>query len=141
MWDGPERGYRVLRGGSWNNNDNNNRCANRNNNNPNNNWNNNGFRLARKSAAAGARVSSGTREACMARLKARSRAPGVPGDKYSRSGRAAGSGFANAAWRGYGIAEALNRGDAERMEARNPDFRLSFCFPRFRGSGRWQQTA
>ncbi len=107
MWDGPERGYRVLRGGSWNNNDNNNRCANRNNNNPNNNWNNNGFRIARKSAAAGARVSSGTREACMARLKARSRAPGVPGDKYSRSGRAAGSGFANAAWRGYGIAEAL----------------------------------
>ena len=53
---GPERGYRVLRGGSWNNNDNNNRCANRNNNNPNNNWNNNGFRIARKSADAGACV-------------------------------------------------------------------------------------
>jgi len=72
----------------------------------------------------------------MARLKARSRAPGVPGDKYSRSGRAAGSGFANAARRDSGIAEALNRGDAGVMEARNPDFRVSFCFPRFRDSGR-----
>ncbi len=59
MWDGPERGYRVLRGGSWNNNDNNNRCANRNNNNPNNWNNNNGFRLVRsggKSADARARA-------------------------------------------------------------------------------------
>ena len=41
--------YRVLRGGSWNNNDNNTRSANRNNNNPNNRNNNNGFRLARSS--------------------------------------------------------------------------------------------
>lgn len=36
---------RVLRGGSWNNNDNNCRVANRNNNNPDNSNNNNGFRL------------------------------------------------------------------------------------------------
>ncbi|MBC8213046.1 MAG: SUMF1/EgtB/PvdO family nonheme iron enzyme [Candidatus Marinimicrobia bacterium] len=36
---------RVLRGGSWNNNDNNCRVANRNRNNPNNRNNNNGFRL------------------------------------------------------------------------------------------------
>jgi len=39
--------YRVLRGGSWNNNDNNLRCSNRNNNNPSNANNNNGFRVAR----------------------------------------------------------------------------------------------
>ena len=37
---------RVLRGGSWNNNNDNIRCANRNNNNPNNANNNNGFRLS-----------------------------------------------------------------------------------------------
>ena len=37
---------RVLRGGSWNNNNDNIRCANRNNNNPNNDNNNNGFRLS-----------------------------------------------------------------------------------------------
>ncbi|HEX37421.1 MAG TPA: hypothetical protein ENG70_00945 [Candidatus Cloacimonetes bacterium] len=36
---------RVLRGGSWNNNDNNCRVANRNNNNPDNSNNNNGFRF------------------------------------------------------------------------------------------------
>ena len=38
--------YRVLRGGSWNNNANNCRSANRNNNNPDNGNNNNGFRVA-----------------------------------------------------------------------------------------------
>jgi len=42
-----EQTRRVLRGGSWNNNDNNLRCANRNNNNPNNSNNSNGFRVAR----------------------------------------------------------------------------------------------
>ena len=40
-------GKRVLRGGSWNNNNTDNfRCANRNNNNPENRNNNNGFRCA-----------------------------------------------------------------------------------------------
>ena len=39
--------YRVLRGGSFNNNDNNCRSANRNNNNPDNTNNNNGFRVVR----------------------------------------------------------------------------------------------
>jgi formylglycine-generating enzyme required for sulfatase activity len=42
---GAGRGDRVLRGGSWNNNQNNARCAYRNRNNPNNRNNNNGFRL------------------------------------------------------------------------------------------------
>jgi len=42
---------RVVRGGSWNNNDNNLRCANRNNNNPDNSNNNIGFRVARTLAA------------------------------------------------------------------------------------------
>jgi formylglycine-generating enzyme required for sulfatase activity len=40
------QGARVLRGGSWNNNQNNARCAARNTNNPNNSNNNIGFRLA-----------------------------------------------------------------------------------------------
>ncbi len=45
---GPTNGqYRVLRGGSWNNNANNARAANRNNNTPTNTNNNNGFRCAR----------------------------------------------------------------------------------------------
>ena len=39
--------YRVLRGGSWNNNDNNCRVANRNRNNPDNRNNKNGFRVCR----------------------------------------------------------------------------------------------
>lgn len=41
-----DAGYRVLRGGSWNNNNQNLRASNRNNNNPNNSNNNNGFRCA-----------------------------------------------------------------------------------------------
>jgi len=41
---------RLLRGGSWNNNDNNCRSANRNNNNPDNRNNNNGFRISRTPA-------------------------------------------------------------------------------------------
>ena len=41
---------RVLRGGSWNNNQNNARAVNRNNNNPNNRNNNNGFRVAVRSS-------------------------------------------------------------------------------------------
>ena len=45
--------YRVLRGGSWNNNTENSRSANRNNNNPNNRNNNNGFRVAREYAPSG----------------------------------------------------------------------------------------
>jgi len=45
-----ERALRVLRGGSWNNNDNNCRLANRNNNNPDNANNNNGFRIVRTPA-------------------------------------------------------------------------------------------
>ena len=45
---GPASGeHRVLRGGSWNNNQDNARCANRNRNNPNNRNNNIGFRCAR----------------------------------------------------------------------------------------------
>ncbi|MFH1709420.1 MAG: SUMF1/EgtB/PvdO family nonheme iron enzyme, partial [Planctomycetota bacterium] len=43
---GRKNGNRVLRGGSWNNNDDNLRCANRNNNKPADTNNNNGFRLA-----------------------------------------------------------------------------------------------
>ncbi|HOC70458.1 MAG TPA: SUMF1/EgtB/PvdO family nonheme iron enzyme [Candidatus Hydrogenedentes bacterium] len=43
--DRPERTYRVLRGGSWNNNNRNLRSANRNRNNPDNRNNNNGFRV------------------------------------------------------------------------------------------------
>ena len=46
--------YRVLRGGSWNNNPNNLRAANRNRNSPDNRNNNNGFRLARSLPSAGA---------------------------------------------------------------------------------------
>jgi len=44
------KGRRVLRGGSWNNNDNNLRAANRNRNNADNRNNNNGFRLVLQSA-------------------------------------------------------------------------------------------
>ncbi|MBF0548139.1 MAG: SUMF1/EgtB/PvdO family nonheme iron enzyme [Candidatus Riflebacteria bacterium] len=43
----PGGSYRVLRGGSWNNNNDNLRSANRDNNNPNNRNNNNGFRVCR----------------------------------------------------------------------------------------------
>jgi hypothetical protein len=45
--DGPEMPYRVLRGGSWNNDTTNLRCAQRNNNNPTNRNNNNGLRCAK----------------------------------------------------------------------------------------------
>jgi len=46
-WGPAEPGVRVLRGGSWNNNNEDNlRCANRNNNHPTNRNNNNGFRGA-----------------------------------------------------------------------------------------------
>ena len=149
MWDGPERGYRVLRGGSWNNNNNNYRAAYRNNNNPNNTNNNNGFRVARKSAGARAGVSrSATRRGRTARLSACSRAPDASGDKYTRGGSRGGTRTPGSSGAASGserrrcqIAETLNRGDAERAEARNPEFRVSFCFPRFRDSGRRQQTA
>jgi hypothetical protein len=83
-----ESGARVLRGGSWNNNDTDNfRCANRNNNDPTKRNDNNGFRCA-STLAAGARRSTDSR-GVRARVQAGSWSRGkARGAEYeNRAGR------------------------------------------------------
>ncbi|MDX1994379.1 MAG: SUMF1/EgtB/PvdO family nonheme iron enzyme [bacterium] len=58
-----DTGERVLRGGSWNNNEDNLRSANRNRNNPDNRNNNNGFRCSRSCAHAVSRMFTDMRAA------------------------------------------------------------------------------